>query len=317
MRAICIHEYGPPDVLVYGTLPVPEPAADEVLVRVCAAGVNPIDWKVRNGSEQQRFAHELPLTLGWDCSGMVVQNGTSVTEFRIGDEVYGHPDPARNGTYAEYVAVRVNEIVAKPRRIDHLHAAAVPMAALTAWQALFGSDAKHPNIDLTEGQRVLIHGAAGGVGSFAIQFAKWRGASVIASTLPEYESFTLALGADQVVAATNLGALQMNGVDAVLDLVGGPTQLALADCVVDGGVLASTAGIEPLASLDPASPRKVEVATAARPLHLSAIATLIDEGIITVPVSRIFPLAEARRAHELSENGRVHGKFVLSIWDGG
>lgn len=166
MKAVRIHTYGGPEVLVYEDAPQPEPGRAELLVQVHAAGVNPVDWKIREGHLKTLLRYRLPLILGWDFSGVVEEVGSAVTDFTPGDEGYARPDISRDGAYAEYIAVKAKEVALKPKTLDHVHAAAVPLAALTAWQSLF--DAAR----LKSGQRVLIHAAAGGVGHFAVQLAK-------------------------------------------------------------------------------------------------------------------------------------------------
>jgi len=175
MKAVRVHNYGGPEVLRFEDVPRPTPDSGELLIRVHAASVNAIDWKIRAGDLKDVFPVPLPFILGWDVSGVVETAGSDVTKFKKGDEVYARPDAARNGkgTYAEYVVVKESEAALKPKSIDHVHAAAIPVVGLTAWQALFDTAA------LNKGQRVLIHGAAGGVGSFAVQLAKWKGAHVI------------------------------------------------------------------------------------------------------------------------------------------
>src|SRR6266403_3330229 len=174
MKAIRIHNYGGPEVLQYEDAPRPKPQAGEVLIRVHAAGVNPIDWKVREGHVKDFWSHKLPLILGWDLSGVVEELGRGASRFKIGDEVYSVPDPTRNGAYADYIVVRESELALKPNSLPHIRAAAVPLAALTAWQSLFDTAQLQP------GQRVLIHGGRGGGGDFAVQLGKWKGACVFA-----------------------------------------------------------------------------------------------------------------------------------------
>jgi NADPH:quinone reductase-like Zn-dependent oxidoreductase len=176
MKAIRLHQYGDSSVLRYEDAPVPTPNTGEVLIKVYAAGVNPVDWKVRAGYLKERIPYTLPLVPGWDVSGTIVSIGEQVTGWNIGDAVYSRPDIARQGAYAEYIAVRASEISKKPQSLDWVHAAAVPLAALTAWQALFDS------AQLKAGERVLIHAGSGGVGIFAVQLAKIRGAHVITTT---------------------------------------------------------------------------------------------------------------------------------------
>src|ERR1700761_8234453 len=191
MKAVEIHQNGGPEQLIYEEAPQPELHPDDVLVKIYASGVNPVDYKVRKGDS--RYKGFFPRILGWDFSGVVEQAGSNVTEWKPGDAVYGRPDISRNGTYAEYVAVRANEIARKPASIDHKAASGVALAGLTAWQGLFTHGQLQPE------QRVLIHGASGGVGVFAVQFAKWKGAYVIGTASGENKLFVEELGADEVI----------------------------------------------------------------------------------------------------------------------
>jgi NADPH:quinone reductase-like Zn-dependent oxidoreductase len=175
MKAVRIHNYGGPEVLRYERAPRPKPADCEVLIRVHAAGINPADWKVREGHLRRLVENKLPLILGWDLSGVIEEVGPGASKFKKCDEVFSKPDTSRDGAYAEYVVVRESEVALKPKSLHHVYAAAVPVAGITAWQALFDV------AQLKHGQRVLIHGGSGGVGHFAVQFAKWKGAHVIAA----------------------------------------------------------------------------------------------------------------------------------------
>jgi NADPH:quinone reductase-like Zn-dependent oxidoreductase len=297
--------------LRYEEAPQPEPAQGEALVRVHAAGVNPIDWKIRKGDiMKEQLAGRLPLILGWDLSGTVERLGTGVTGFSIGDAVYTRPDFTRDGAYAEYIVVRAADLARKPRSLDHVHAAAVPLAGLTAWQALFEPNA----IGLTKGQRVLIQGAAGGVGTYAVQFARWKRAHVIATASAKNASFLKELGADEVVDYTRQRFEEVvKGVDAVLDTIGGETQSRSWATLKPGGVLASIVG-PPSAELAKAHrARGVGVFVKTVTADLDEISTLIDAKAVRPIVSEVLPLAEARRAHELSEAGHVRGKIVLRV----
>ncbi|MGC4087661.1 MAG: NADP-dependent oxidoreductase [Polyangiaceae bacterium] len=314
MKAVRIHGYGGPEVLTYEDVPRPLAWNDEVLVKIHGSGVNPLDWKVRNGEGRELLRHTLPLILGWDFSGVIEAVGSDVTDFKVGEAVYGRPEPTRNGTYAEYTTVRSNCIARKPRSIDHVHAAAVPLAALTAFQALFGTDARDASIDLSREQRILIHGAAGGVGSFAVQLAHWRGANVIATASREHESYVREIGADAVIDHQRDDfANVVKDVDAVLDLVGGDLPRRSLRTLRPGGVLAST--LEGLSDEEASAfgVRAVRVATKSSPSQLAAIGSLIDDGVLKVPVSQIFSLEEAAKAHAASEGGHARGKIVLRV----
>src|SRR5260370_4839567 len=193
MKAVRIHSYGGPQVLQYEAAPRPKPGKGEVLIRVHAAGVNPIDWKVCAGYMKDFIPHSFPLILGWDVSGVIEEVRPNVSRFKKGDEVYSLPDHTRNGAYAEYIAVRESEVALKPNSLHHARAAAVPLATITAWQALFDTAQLQP------GHRILIHGAAGGVGHFAVQLAKWKGAHVIGTASARNQEFLKSLGADETI----------------------------------------------------------------------------------------------------------------------
>src|SRR6476660_8552590 len=232
MKAIRIHNYGGPEVLQYEDAPRPQPQAGEVVVRVHAAGVNPIDWKVREGHMKDFWAHKLPLILGWDFSGVIEKVGSGATKFKKGDEVYSVPDASRDGAYAEYIVVRESELALKPKSLHHVRAAAVPLAAVTAWQALFDAG------QLKRGQRALIHGGSGGVGHIAVQLAKWKGAHVIATASTKNHELLRELGADETIDYTRQRFEDVaRNVDIVLDLIGGETQERSWSVLKKGGVL--------------------------------------------------------------------------------
>jgi NADPH:quinone reductase-like Zn-dependent oxidoreductase len=308
MKAIQIHKYGGPEVLKYEDAPRPQPQVGEVLVRVYAAAVNPIDWKVREGHMKDFWPHKFPLILGWDLSGVVEELGKGASRFKIGDEVYSVPDPTRNGAYADYVVVCESELALKPNSLHHVHAAAVPLAALTAWQSLFDTAQLQP------GQRVLIHAGSGGVGHFAVQLAKWKGAYVIATASKKNQEFLRDLGADETI---DYGRQRFEDVarnmDLVLDPIGGDTQERSWQVLKKGGTLLSVVA--------PPSPDKAKalgvqaifVASHPNGAELAKIAELIDAGNLKPIVNRTLPLSEARRAHELGQTGQIHGKIVLRV----
>jgi NADPH:quinone reductase-like Zn-dependent oxidoreductase len=308
MKAVRIHRYGGPEVLSYEEVPKPEPGPGELLVRVHASGVNPIDWKIREGHYKLAIRFRLPIVLGWDVSGVVEALGAGVTRFKRGDEVFARPDIKRGGTYAEYVAIRASDAALKPKYIDHEHAAAVPLAGLTAWQGLF--DKAH----LRQGQRVLVHAAAGGVGHFAVQLAKWKGAFVAGTASGRNEALVRSLGADQFVDYTRERFEDVVApVDVVLDTLGGDAGRRSWKVLKRGGTLVSV--------LDVAAPLKGALRLKrgrfllVKPNadQLGFIAGLIDTGRVKPLVENVFPLAEARQAHELSQSGRVRGKIVLKV----
>src|SRR5437870_8689447 len=219
MKAIRIHNYGGPEVLKYEDAPRPQPQAGEVLIRVHGAGVNPIDWKVREGHMKDFWPHKFPLILGWDLSGVVEELGRGVSQFKIGDEVYSLPDPTRNGAYADYIVVREPELALKPKSLHHPRAAAVPLAALTAWQSLFDTAQLQP------GQRVLIHAGSGGVGHLAVQLAKWKGAYVFATASTKNQDLLRKFDVDEPIDYTQQRFEEIaRKIDIVLDTLGGETQ---------------------------------------------------------------------------------------------
>jgi NADPH:quinone reductase-like Zn-dependent oxidoreductase len=309
-----MHAYGGPEVLAYERAPLPTPAADEVLVQVRSAGVNPFDCKVRQGHFRSTIAHSLPLIPGWDLSGVVQAVGRAVVEFVPGDEVYGMVDAARDGAYAEYVTARARHFAPKPRSLSHLEAAAVPTASLTAWQALFGMNGEPGSIELAKGQTILIHGGAGGVGSFAVQLGRWRGARVAATASAAHADFVRELGADLVIDyQKERFERHVSGVDAVLDLVGGDTQARSWGVLRPGGVLSSTVTAPSAREADAHRARGVMVNAQPNALELRELACLIDHGVVRVVVSEVIPLSQAHRAHSLSQSGHVVGKIVLDV----
>jgi NADPH:quinone reductase-like Zn-dependent oxidoreductase len=237
MKAVVIRSYGGREVLDVEEVPVPGIADDEVLIRVHAAGVNPVDWKVRAGYLKEMLPYEFPLTLGWDVSGTVAEAGSNVTGFSTGDEVYALADISRNGAYAEFIVVKADGVALKPDSLDHVHAASVPLAALTAWQALFDT------ADLSRGQKILIHAAAGGVGSFAVQLAKWKGAHVLGTASARNREFLLGIGADEVIDYTTTPFEDAAvDVDVVLDAMGGDSRERSWKTLKSGGILVSIVG---------------------------------------------------------------------------
>jgi NADPH:quinone reductase-like Zn-dependent oxidoreductase len=315
MRAVRIHAYGAVDVLRYEDAPLPDPGEGEVLVRVHAAGVNPLDSKVRRGGLRERIPHRLPLILGWDVAGTVAGMAPGATGFHVGDEVFGRPDFARDGSYAEYITVRGEELARKPRSLDFVDAAAVPLTALTAWQALFQAPKPYGSAGLEPGQTVLVHAAAGGVGTIAVQLAKWRGARVIATASAQNADLVRRLGADQVVDYTTVPFEQVvRGVDVVLDTVGGETRARSWAVLRPGGVLVSI--VSPAPTQEEAAvhgARAAYVFAQASSAQLREIAALADAGVVKPVVSEVLPLADAHRAHELSETRHVRGKIVLQV----
>ncbi|MBB5912641.1 NADPH:quinone reductase-like Zn-dependent oxidoreductase [Nocardia transvalensis] len=296
MRAITQKSFGGPDVLETVEAPRPVPQAGEVLVRVAATSVNPADWKLRSGALPH--SPELPITLGFDVSGTVAELGPGVTAFAPGDEVFGMLFSAF-GAYAEYVAVPADSLAAKPADLDHVHAAALPVVALTGWQAL---------TELRAGQRVLIHAAAGGVGHLAVQFAKARGAYVIGTARAVNHEFLRGLGADELIDYTAVDfTTAVRDVDVVLDLIGGDYGSRSLTVLRPGGAYLDTQGSD--AENDP---RYVRIYVQPSGSDLRAV---LASGPLHIEVERVMSLADVAEAHKLSESGRVRGKIVLVPWE--
>lgn len=308
MKAVAMHAYGGPEVLKYEDAARPDPATGEVLVRVHAAAVNPVDWKVRAGHLRGFLNYSLPLIPGWDLSGVVEATGAGVTDWKQGDAVYARPDLRRNGAYAEYVAVRASELGHKPRSIDHVQASAIPLACLTAWQALFDAGG------LKAGQRVLIHAAAGGVGTFAVQLAKWKGAHVVGTASERNHAFLRELGADEVIDYTKTNFEEVvRDVDVVLDTLAGQTRDRSWNVLKKDGILVSILG-QP--SPDDAAQRGVRAAgvfVEPNQAQLGEIAKLVDSGKLRPIIETVLPLAQAARAHEMNQTLHTRGKIVLQV----
>lgn len=307
MKAIQMNSYGGADVLSYDDVPTPEPQADEVLVRVHAAAVNPVDWKIREGYFKGMMPHQLPLILGSEFSGVVAGVGANVSACKAGDEVYGYCSLARCGAYAEFVAVKETEIAVKPSSIDFMNAAAIPVGALTAWQAFAMAG-------LSAGQTVLIHAAAGGVGSLAVQIAKARGAHVIGTASARNAEFVKSLGADEVIDYTTTKFEDVvNGADMVFDLIGGETQARSFGVLKAGGWLVSAVGPPSPEESEKHGVKSAMVMVQPNAPELKEVTALVEAGKLKTFVETVLPLSEARQAHELSQSGRTRGKIVLQV----
>jgi NADPH:quinone reductase-like Zn-dependent oxidoreductase len=307
MKAVRIHEFGSADVLKVEDLPRPSPAAGEVLIEVRAASVNPVDYKIREGKYPPVKAEQLPVTLGRDAAGVVTRLGGGVTAVAEGDEVFVMLPPDRGG-YAEWVTAPASLCAIKPISLDMIQAASVPLAALTAWQGLFTYG------ELTEGQRVLIHGASGGVGPFAVQLAVAKGAEVYATASAENRPFVESLGARRVIdyRAERFEDV-VHDLDLVYDLIGGETEARSWQVLKRGGRLISTVH-------EPDAGRAAEAGVIARRYtcqpnggQLAEIARLIDGGQIKVSIDKVFPLDEAAAAERRLQHDHVTGKVVLDV----
>jgi NADPH:quinone reductase-like Zn-dependent oxidoreductase len=309
MRAISQDTLGEPDVLQEVELERPETGGGQILVAVHAAGVNPTDWMHRRLG---LFLGEPPFTLGWDVSGVVEAVGFGVSLFKPGDEVFGMlPYPYGAGSHAEYVTGPARAFVPKPAALSHVEAGALPLVALTAWQALVDTAHVQP------GQRVLVHAAAGGVGHVAVQIAKARGAYVIGTASAAKHDFVRGLGADEVIDYRTADFVkEARDIDVVLDPLGGADRLRSLETLRPGGVLVSILPVD----FDEVTERAAELgvrATAVLVEHdqagMAAIAALVESGQLRAHVSGTYPLAEAAKAHAEGETGRVTGKLVLTV----
>jgi NADPH:quinone reductase-like Zn-dependent oxidoreductase len=306
MKAVVAHEYGDPEVLKFEEVLRPEPKQNQVLVRVIASGVNPADPLTLSGRYAREFGTHLPLIPGYDIAGVVEKIGTRITKLKVGDAVYGYP--TFGGGWAEYVAVTEGEVAIKPHSLSFAEAAAVPMGALTAWQALVDT------AQLRAGQIVLIHGGSGGVGSFAVQIAKWKQARVIATASTANQDLLKQLGADEAIDYTKTKFEDVaKNVDVVLDPIGKDTLARSYAVVKKGGIVMSL-----VARLDKAEIEKRGIKGAGIAVHpdaedLSEIAQLIDSGKIKPIVTKILPLSEAIAAQKQASTHHTRGKIVLRI----
>lgn len=299
MRAVVLHETGGPEVLRVEEIDTPEPGEGELLVRVSAASVNPIDWKIRRGVRPR----ELPVVLGNDVSGTVERS--QAEGFAEGEEVFGF---ARSGGYAEYAVSPVGAVAKKPAGIGHAQAAALPVAGLTAWQAVFDHGG------LQQGQTLLVAGAAGGVGHLAIQFAKHAGARTIGTGSARNREFVLGLGADEFVDYTSQDVAEaVSGVDVAFDTVGGETTKTLVPTLREGGVLVTIAAEPPEQEAAERGARALVFSATPKPDQLEEIANLVASGEVKVEIAQTFPLDEIVKAHEQSEAGHTRGKLVLEL----
>jgi NADPH:quinone reductase-like Zn-dependent oxidoreductase len=299
MRVVVVHRTGGPEVLSLEEAERPEPRDGEVLVRVRAAGVNPIDWKYRRGSAPR----ELPAVLGSDISGTI--EVSHAEGFAGGDDVFGF---AASGAYAEFATAPARLIAHKPAGVSHEQAAAIPVAGLTAWQALFD------RAGLAEGKTALVAGAAGGVGHLAVQLAKHAGASVIGTGSAGNREFVLGLGADGYIDYTSQDvASAASGVDVAFDTVGGEATEPLLRTLREGGLLVTIAGSPPEAAARELGVRAELLIMSPDTEQLARIAELVAGGEVRVEIAEVLPLSEIRGAHELSESGHTRGKIVLAV----
>ena len=305
MKAVVAHEYGGPDVLKLEDVPVPEPKENEILVRVVASGVNPADPLILNGKYAKEFGTHLPLVLGYDMAGVVVKTGPKITKLKVGDPVYAYL--LWGGGWAEYCISNEAESVIKPKSLNFAEASAVPLAALTAWQA-FELGKVH------SGQTVLIHGGSGGVGSFAIQIAKARGARVIATASTANQDLLKQLGADMAIDYTKPNwESAVRDVDFALMPVGGETMKRTYGVMKKGGTIATLISRADPAELEKRGIRGAPVFSHPNANDLAEITKLIDAGKIKPIVSQVLPLSDAAKADAQAETHHTRGKIVLQI----
>lgn len=331
MKAIRLHAFGGPEVLRYEDAPVPELKPGEVLIRVRAIGVNPPDWYLRDGYKalppEWRPQVAFPVIPGTDVSGIVEAVADDVADFAVGDEVYSMVrffSIAESRAYAEYVSVPVSDVARKPAGIDHLHAAAAPMSLLTAWQFMIEVGHDQPNplqpsphkpVPLA-GRTVLVNGAAGGVGHFAVQLAKLKGSHVIAVASGKHESLLRQLGADEFIDYKKTRPEDVaHDVDLVVDAVGGPTTGRFLRTLKRGGALFP---VYPLGFAGAGEAEALGVTVSATQVRssgaqLQEVARLLDDGTIRVVLDSVYPLADARSAHERAAEGHIQGKIVLTV----
>jgi len=308
MKAIVIHEYGGPEVLKYEDVPRPEPKADQILIRVIAAGVNPVDGMIRSGMFAKDGNGAFPMVLGGDIAGVVERVGNKITKFKAGDPVFAYVSLDSGGGYAQYAVVPEGDAAPKPKSLTYVEAGAVPIVALTAWQALIDT------AKLNAGQTMLIHGGSGGVGSFAIQIAKARGAKVIATASTANQDLLKQLGTDVAVDYTKQKFEDVaKDVDVVLDSVGKDTLTRSYGVVKKGGIIVSLVARPNQSDLEKHGIRGVALSVEPNSGELAQIGKLIDEKKIRVIVSQTFPLSEAKKAQEQVASGHTRGKIVLKL----
>lgn len=312
MRAVSFDNFGDESVLQLREHPDPVPGKGEILIRVMAAGVNPVDWKIREGLLKTRMPHQFPIIPGWDVAGKVEKLGPGCRRFKKGAAVYAYARKPviKDGCYAEYVVLPEKNVALMPKSMDFKQAATVPLAALTAWQSLFDA------AGLEKGQTVLIHAAAGGVGGFAVQLAKWKGARVIATASAKNHEYVRSLGADEVIDYTQsdfveaVRALAPKGVDVAYDTVGEEVQIRSLQTVRKGGTLVTILAPTP----EVQSARGVHlkyVFVAPNAAQLARLAKLIDSGRVKTHIAAEFPLDQAAEAQRMIRSGHTRGKIVI------
>lgn len=304
MRAIQVHEYGHTDQMTLENVPRPKPAKGQVLVKIHDAGVNPVDWKIREGYMKGFRPKSFPYTMGQDFSGEVVEVGTGVSGFSEGDHVFGFAE----GTYAEYALASPEGLAHIPKPVDDIAAASIPTAGLTAWQIVMDV------AKVAKDQTILIHGAGGGVGSFALQFAKRAGAHVITTASREDFPYLQQLGADRTIDyKSERFEDKVKDLDCVIDLIGGETLSRSYQTVKKNGLVVTTVGPADETQAKRHGARVVQFVMQRNAGELDQLGHLLEDGTLQPRISKVMSLSEAREAEDLSQSGHPHGKVVLRV----
>ena len=304
MKAIRIHSYGNSAQMKLEETPRPAVRGDEALVKIRAAGVNPVDWKIREGYLKEVYRASFPLTLGQDFAGTVVEVGTDVRDFNTGDKVFGFAA----GAYAEYATIPAKDLARMPVTTDYATAASLPTAGLTAYQMIFDV------INARKGLRILIHGGAGGVGSFAVQLARSREARVYATASGQDAPYLKSLGAEEVIDYRSERFEQkLRDLDAVVDLIGGETLARSYQSLKDEGIIVSAVATPDPAELAKRQLRGQQFLMKRDAAQLSDLAHMVDLGVVKPKLSQVLPLSDAPKAHDLSQKGKAKGKIVLQV----
>jgi len=304
VKSIRIHSYGNSGQMRLEEVPNPSIRSFEALIRVRAAGVNPFDWKFREGHFKDWMPATFPLTLGVDFAGDIAQVGKDVRDFKVGEKLFGFA----TGAYSEFASVPEKDLVRMPKTVDYETASSLPTPGVTAYQLVLNV------VRATNGLRVLIHGAAGSVGSLAVQLARMQGARVLATASDRDVEYLRGLGIEEIIDyRTERFEEKLKDLDAVIDLVGGETLVRSYAVVKPGGILVSAAGAPDPAEAKRRQIRAQRFVAQRDPSHLAHLATLVDQGVIKPRVGRVLPLAEAHEAHDLSQKGASGGKIVLRV----
>lgn len=308
MKAVRIHEFGDIDVLRHDEIELPSITDHEVLIKVVATTVNPVDWRIRDGYLKEMVPHQLPLTLGWDVAGIIYQVGSSISHLRIGEPVYALADISRDGAYAEYIAVNAAAVAKKPSTLSFSAAAALPMVGTTAWEAVIN------RANIQKGQTILIHAGAGGVGSMAIQLAHWRGATVIATASKRHHELLRSLGADEVIDYNEVDFSRVvNNVDAVIDTMGGDIQMASWQTLKPGGILVSLLQAVDESELSARGQRAVFFFVQPSAEILGQLTELVEQGVVRPVIDSEYALTDIAMAQRRSETGHACGKIVVQV----